>query len=187
MNKLIVISAPSGAGKTSIVHYLMKNINQLSFSISCTSRKKRHNEIDGRDYYFLSSGDFKKKIDSNEFIEWEEVYPDQFYGTLCSEVDRIFDQQKTAIFDVDVDGGINIKNKYHEKCLSIFVMPPSISILEQRLRKRGSESDKDLYNRIEKAKQEMKKQTEFDRVILNENLNDACREACVLIKEFMNV
>ncbi len=181
-----MISAPSGAGKTSIVHYLMENIHQLSFSISCTSRKKRDNEIDGRDYYFLSPDEFQKKIESKEFIEWEEVYPNQFYGTLNSEIDRIFDQERIAIFDIDVDGGINIKNKYRQDCLSIFITPPSLLILEQRLRQRGSESEKDLSDRIEKSQQEMKKKHQFDKVILNDDLKDACTKAFDLIIGFIN-
>ena len=131
MGKLIVISAPSGAGKTSIVHHLLKEIPNLSFSVSACSRGKRAKEIDGKDYHFLGVNGFKKKIEDNAFLEWEEVYENQFYGTLKSEVGRIWDEGKTVIFDVDVVGGLNIKKQYPKECLSVFIMPPSIDVLKE--------------------------------------------------------
>tara|TARA_B100000945_G_C20417648_1_gene615983 strand:+ start:1579 stop:2142 length:564 start_codon:yes stop_codon:yes gene_type:complete len=186
VRKLIVISAPSGAGKTSIVHYLLKNMPSLSFSVSACSRKKRANEIEGKDYYFLDTEGFKAKIKKGDFLEWEEVYKDQFYGTLKSEIERISNQGKTPIFDVDVVGGLNIKNKYPEECLAIFIMPPSISALKKRLSDRGSESEKSLEMRINIAEQEILRNNEFDRVILNNDFNAACEETRKLIIKFIN-
>ena len=133
MRKLIVISAPSGAGKTSIVHYLLKNMPELSFSISACSRNKRANEIDGKDYHFLGVDGFKNKIKENAFLEWEEVYENQFYGTLKSEVEIILNEGKTVIFDVDVVGGLNIKKQYPKESLAIFIMPPSMDVLREIL------------------------------------------------------
>ena len=151
MKKLIVISAPSGAGKTTIVHYLLKKIPELSFSISACSRNKRDNEVNGKDYYFLGIEGFKNKIQENAFIEWEEVYEDHFYGTLKSELERISNEKKAIIFDVDVEGGLNIKKQYQKECLAIFIMPPSVDILRERLSTRGSESEESLQTRIDKA------------------------------------
>ena len=144
MRKLIVISAPSGAGKTSIVHYLLKNIPELDFSVSACSREKRENETDGEDYYFLGVEGFKNKISENAFLEWEQVYKNQYYGTLSSEIERIWKQEKTVIFDVDVEGGLNIKKQYPIDCLAIFIMPPSVEVLAERLIDRGSESSESL-------------------------------------------
>ena len=185
MRKLIVISAPSGAGKTSIVHYLLGEIPNLSFSVSVCSREKRANEIDGKDYHFLSVEGFKQKIEENAFLEWEEVYKNQYYGTLNSEVQRIWDDGKTAIFDVDVVGGISIKKQYPKECLSFFIMPPSIEVLRERLRSRDSESDEMLKKRINKAEEEILRNNEFDRVILNNNFEIACKEAKRLIIDFI--
>jgi len=185
MRKLIVISAPSGAGKTSIVHYLLGEIPNLSFSVSVCSREKRANEIDGKDYHFLSVEGFKQKIEENAFLEWEEVYKNQYYGTLNSEVQRIWDDGKTAIFDVDVVGGISIKKQYPKECLSFFIMPPSIEVLRERLRSRDSESDEMLKKRINKAEEEILRNNEFDRVILNNNFEIACKEAKRLIINFI--
>ena len=185
MRKLIVLSAPSGAGKTSIVHYLLGEISNLSFSVSVCSREKRVNEIDGKDYHFLSVEGFKQKIEENAFLEWEEVYKNQYYGTLNSEVQRIWDDGKTAIFDVDVVGGISIKKQYPKECLSFFIMPPSIEVLRERLRSRDSESDEMLKKRINKAEEEILRNNEFDRVILNNNFEIACKEAKRLIINFI--
>lgn len=185
MRKLIVISGPSGAGKTSIVHFLLQKIEGLSFSVSACSREKRENEMDGTDYYFLGVDGFKRKISEEAFLEWEEVYKNQYYGTLKSEVERIWEKGKTVIFDVDVVGGINIKKQYPSDCLSLFIMPPSLEILKQRLQNRGSESIESLEKRFAKAKEEIARSEEFDTVILNDNLNLARKEAKGLIQTYI--
>ncbi len=185
MQKLIVISAPSGAGKTSLVHYLLKKIPKLSFSISACSRDKRNNETNGKDYYFLGINGFKNKIKENAFLEWEEVYKNQFYGTLKSELERVSGEGKTIIFDVDVIGGLKIKKQYPKNCLAIFVMPPSIEVLTERLRARGSESEKSLQTRINNAAKEISRNNEFDAVILNDNFNLAGEELEELITAFI--
>lgn len=184
MRKLIVISAPSGAGKTSIVHYLLKEIPNLSFSVSACSREKRTKEVDGKDYYFLSVDGFKKKIKENAFLEWEEVYKNQYYGTLKSEVKRIWNDGKTVIFDIDVIGGLNIKKQYSKECFSIFIMPPSVDVLRERLSSRGSESEEMLEKRLNKTEEEIQKNQEFDSVILNDDFEIACKEAKRLIINF---
>jgi len=186
MKKLIVISAPSGAGKTSVVHYLLNSMSELSFSISACSRSKRENEIDGEDYYFLGVEGFKQKIKANAFLEWEEVYKNQFYGTLKSELERVSDQEKVLIFDVDVVGGLNIKKKYPQECLAIFIMPPSVDALRERLRDRGSESEASLQVRIDNAEKEISRNNEFDIVILNDDFNFACQEIKDAIINFIN-
>ncbi len=185
MSRLIVISAPSGAGKTSIVHYLLNEIPNLSFSISACSRKKRSKEIHGKDYYFLSEEEFHNKINEGAFLEWEEVYPDYYYGTLKSEVKRIWGLGTHVIFDIDVNGGINIKNQYKEDCLSIFIMPPSISVLKERLESRDTDSTDSISKRIEKAKQEMKKNTKFDHIVINDEFVVACEKIKELIMNFI--
>ena len=185
MGKLIVISAPSGSGKTSIVHYLLENIPSLSFSVSACSRNKREKEIEGKDYHFLGTENFKIKIKENAFLEWEEVYEGQYYGTLKSEIKRLWEAGKNIIFDVDVLGGLNIKNQYPIECLSIFVMPPSLDALKERLIGRGSESHESLEKRLSKAKQEIMKNQEFDVVILNDNFETACHEAKEVIMNFI--
>ena len=186
MGKLIVISAPSGAGKTSIVHYLLKELPNLCFSISATSRVKRDNEFDGKDYHFLGVEQFKQKIKEDAFLEWEEVYDNQYYGTLKSEIDRIWDIEKTVIFDVDVAGGINIKKQYPSECLSIFIMPPSIEVLKERLKNRGSESEESLAKRLSKAEEEISQNQKFDMVILNDDLQIACTETKEVIINFIH-
>ena len=185
MGKLIVISAPSGAGKTSIVHFLLRKIKALSFSISACSRVKRENEKDGKDYHFLGVEGFKSKILEDAFLEWEEVYENQYYGTLKSELERIWSAGKTVIFDVDVVGGLNIKKQYPAECLSIFIMSPSLAVLEARLQERGSESADSLQKRIEKAKGEIARSGEFDKVILNNDFAMACKEVKHLIQTFI--
>jgi guanylate kinase len=185
VGKLIVISAPSGAGKTSIVHFLLKKIETLSFSVSACSRTKRKKETNGIDYHFLSVEEFQQKIKKGDFLEWEEVYKDQYYGTLKSEVERIWQKGKAVIFDVDVIGGVNIKKQYPTECLSIFIMPPSLEILAERLTGRGSESADSLHKRIAKSKEEIARNGEFDKVILNDNFDIACEEAMQVIRNFI--
>jgi guanylate kinase len=184
--KLIIFSAPSGAGKTTIVKTLLQSIPILEFSISAASRGKRVNEADGKDYYFITADEFRKKVANDEFLEWEEVYYDHFYGTLKSEVERIWAKGCHVIFDVDVVGGLNIKKQYPDQALAIFVMPPSIDELEKRLRKRSTESEENLRKRIDKAKHELTFAPEFDEIIINDNLNNACKEADKLVREFLN-
>jgi len=185
VGKLIVISAPSGAGKTSIVHFLLGKTDALSFSVSACSRARRDNETDGIDYHFLTVDEFQKEIKEDSFLEWEEVYRNQYYGTLKSEVERIWKEGKTVIFDVDVVGGLNIKKQYQKECLSIFIMPPSLAVLEERLQKRGSESKESLQKRVVKAKEEIEKRKEFDQVILNDDFEVACMETMKVIQKFI--
>ena len=185
MKKLIVISAPSGAGKSTIVNYLLKHISSLSFSVSACSRPKRTNEVEGKDYYFISLNEFKNKIRNNDFLEWEEVYPNHFYGTLMTEINKIWSENKTVIFDIDVEGGVNIKNKFPKDCLSIFIMPPTLSALEKRLKIRGTESDEKLSMRLEKAKTEINKSKLFDNIIINDNLDKAFLHAKRLVLDFI--
>jgi len=185
-NKLIIFSAPSGAGKTTIVqHILQKFSDQLEFSISACTRAMRPNEIDGKDYHFISTEDFKHKIKKNEFAEWEEVYQGQFYGTLKSELERIWNSGKQVIFDLDVYGGLNLKTKYGRQSFAIFVMPPSIEVLELRLRQRKTETTESLAKRVAKAKEELLVANQFDKIIVNENLDKACAEAEKLVSEFL--
>jgi guanylate kinase len=186
VGKLIVISAPSGAGKTSIVHHLLKNMLELSFSVSACSREKRDNETHGKDYYFLGVEGFQNKIKEDAYLEWEEVYENQYYGTLKSETERIWSEGKTVIFDVDVIGGLNIKKQYPKECLSLFIMPPSVDVLRQRLSGRGSESEAKLEMRLAKAEQEISKNQEFDKVILNDDFGIACEETMQVITNFIN-
>lgn len=183
--KLVIFSAPSGAGKTTIVRALLDANLDLEFSISACSRPMRGDEIDGKDYYFLGVEGFKKKIEEGAFLEWEEVYKDHYYGTLLSEVDRIWDKGKHVIFDVDVYGGISIKKKFKEKALAIFVMPPSIEVLEDRLRKRSTDSEENIIKRIDKAKHEISKADEFDLIIVNDNLESAIADASKTVRDFL--
>ena len=185
-NKVIIFSAPSGSGKTTVVKHLLQNLtSKLSFSISACSRAPRQNEVNGKDYYFLSVEDFKKGIENKLFLEWEEVYPNLLYGTLLEEVERVWSNGKAIIFDVDVKGGISLKQHFGEKALSIFVAPPSLDVLEKRLRNRGTESEEDLQKRIGKAVQEMKYKSNFDKVLVNENLEKACQEALEMVQDFL--
>lgn len=183
--KCVVFSAPSGAGKTTIVHRLIEKIPSLSFSISACSREARPNEKNGVDYYFLSIDEFKSKIKNNEFIEWEEVYTNNFYGTLSCEIEKIWNENQNVIFDVDVVGGINLKKYFGNKALSIFVKPPSIKILEERLRARKTESEEKIKIRIQKATDEMKRAKEFDYILENNDLNLAVKEIREVILKFL--
>lgn len=184
--KLIIFSAPSGAGKTTLVKNLLATGDlNLEFSISACSRSKREGEVDGKDYYFLSVEDFKQKIKNNEFLEWEEVYEDQFYGTLLSEVDRIWANGNHAIFDVDVVGGLNIKKNFPEDALAIFVMPPSLEVLNERLVGRLTESEESLKRRLLKAEHELSFADQFDVQVVNEVKEVACEEARKLILDFL--
>lgn len=183
--KALIFSAPSGSGKTTIVKYLLQHNADLGFSISASTRDKRgRTETNGVDYYFLSPEEFKKKIDNDEFIEWEEVYAGNFYGTLKSEIERLWAAGKNVIFDVDVKGGIALKNYFQEKALSVFVKVPSLEILKQRLNERGTETEESLSRRIFKAKFEMTFQDKFDVVLLNEDLAKSTAEAQRLYEEF---
>lgn len=183
--KCIIVSAPSGAGKTTLVHHLLNEIEQLSFSISACSREPRQNEINGVDYHFIGLEEFKNKIREEAFIEWEEVYKDSFYGTLKSEIQNIWKQNKSVIFDVDVIGGLNLKREFGEKALSIFILPPSVDQLELRLRSRKTETDEKINIRIRKAKEELSKVDEFDQCIINNDLNTAKQEITHLVKSFL--
>jgi guanylate kinase len=183
--KVLIFSAPSGSGKTTIVKHLLSTNPDLGFSISASTRDKRGRvEEHGKDYYFLSPEEFKEKIDNHEFIEWEEVYAGNFYGTLKSEINRIWSEGKDVIFDVDVKGGISLKDYFGDKGLAIFVKVPSLEVLEQRLKNRSTESATSLSQRLFKAKFEMTFQDEFDVVLVNENLKDSLAEAQMLYDEF---
>ncbi|MFW6096093.1 MAG: guanylate kinase [Bacteroidota bacterium] len=184
--KLIIFSAPSGAGKTSIVKRLLNRDLNLEFSISACSREKRNSEIHGQDYYFLTVEDFKRKIDNDEFVEWEEVYPNHFYGTLKSEVERIRNKGSNLIFDVDVFGGLNLKKLYKEDALAIFVMPPSLQDIEKRLINRSSEEEDKIRLRVAKAEAEINYASHFDKIISNFDLDEAVNEAEQTIREFLN-
>lgn len=186
--KLIVFSAPSGSGKTTIVRHLLAQPElNLEFSISATSREKRSDEVHGKDYYFLSFEDFKTKIKNDEFLEWEEVYRDNFYGTLKTEIERIWAQGKHVIFDIDVSGGLRIKRKFPEETLAIFVKPPSIDELKIRLKKRKTESDDKINMRIAKASIELATAPQFDKIIKNYDLGIALKEAENLVAEFLKL
>jgi guanylate kinase len=186
MNKCIIFSAPSGAGKTTIVKRLLAEKFPLEFSVSATTREKREEEVDGKDYYFLDVSTFKERIDTSDFIEWEEVYKDNFYGTLKEEINRIWAKDKSVIFDVDVVGGVNLKKYFGEKALALFVMPPSIQALEERLKGRGTETPERLATRLGKAKKELITADQFDYVILNDELEKAVGAAKLVISKFLD-
>jgi len=186
--KLLVFSAPSGSGKTTIVRYLLEQKElHLDFSISATSRPKRGEEIDGKDYYFLSAEEFQKKIDDNAFVEYEEVYKDNFYGTLKSELERIWSEGKHVIFDIDVVGGLNIKKQYPEETLAIFVSPPSVEELERRLRYRQTETEEKIQMRIAKAEREIATSDQFDIILKNYDLENAKVDAYKLVSNYLSI
>ena len=184
--KLIVFSAPSGSGKTTLVNHLLKQDLPLGFSISATSRAPRGSEKNGKDYYFLSKESFNKKINENAFIEYEEVYEGTYYGTLNSEIKRLWKEGKHVLFDVDVEGGLNIKKKFPENTLSIFVQPPSIKELEIRLRKRATENEEKIQQRLNKSAEELSFSKNFDVILINDNINEAKKKATNLVKQFIN-
>lgn len=183
--RMLIFTAPSGAGKTTLVRHLLSEYDFLDFSVSATTRAKRAHEIDGKDYYFLSVEEFERRRDVGEFIEWEEVYEGQYYGTLKSEVDRIWQNGKHVVFDIDVKGATSIKSIYKDQCLSVFVRPPSLEILIERLKGRKTESPKSLAKRIERVKREMTYENTFDFVLVNDLLDVAKKEAEYLTENFI--
>ncbi len=183
--KLIVFSAPSGSGKTTIVRHLLGLDLGLDFSISATSRASRGKEEDGKDYYFISAEQFENHIANDDFIEYEEVYTDNYYGTLKSEVERIWKLGKHVVFDIDVIGGLNIKKKFPEQTLAIFVQPPSIEEMERRLRDRNTDSEEKIQERVAKASKELNYAKNFDVILVNDNLENAKKEAEVMVKKFI--
>jgi guanylate kinase len=183
--KLVIISAPSGAGKTTIVKHLLDSGLNLAFSVSATTRSLRGNEKDGVDYFFLTVDEFRKKIDNMEFVEWEEVYKDLFYGTLESELQRIWAEGNHVLFDVDVKGGISLKNKFGKDAIAIFIMPPSVGELENRLVKRGTDSPEKIRIRVDKAAEEIKLAEQFDIVLVNHQLDKAKEEALNIVSSFL--
>lgn len=183
--KCVIFSAPSGAGKTTIVHHLLDQNIGLEFSVSACSRGPRPNEVNGKDYYFLGVEGFKQKINEDAFVEWEEVYTDNFYGTLKSEVERIWKNGNAVIFDVDVIGGLNLKKIFGENALAVFVEPPSVDELEKRLRGRSTETEEKIAQRLAKAREEISYSEQFDVILINDDLEKACDQAEMLVKTFL--
>ncbi len=185
--KIIIITAPSGAGKTSITHYLLKKYPQLSFSISAATRNSRGLEKNGVDYYFMSVEDFQQKIRNNDFLEWEMVYEGKYYGTLKSELDRIWQNDQLPMLDIDVKGAIHVQQQYPQSTLSIFIEPPGVEELKRRLEGRGTETQESLQARINKASYEISFKHHFNHVIINDELEKACHEAAAIIEKFMEI
>lgn len=185
MKKVIIFSAPSGAGKSTIVNYLLSKDIGLEFSVSATSRPPRGNEVHGREYYFFSTEEFREKIEAGEFLEWEEVYEGCYYGTLKSEIDRIWAKGHTVVFDVDVVGGMNVKKIFGDQALSLFVKAPSVEVLRQRLIGRGTDTMEKIAQRVAKAEYEMTFENKFDVVIVNNQLDQALRQAERVVREFL--
>jgi guanylate kinase len=184
--KIIIITAPSGAGKTSITKHLLKTFpDKLAFSISATTRQKRSYEKDGIDYYFMSVDEFKEKIQHNAFVEWEMVYEGKYYGTLKSEIHRIWKEEKVPLLDVDVQGAIHVQQQHGDQSLSIFIEPPSVDELKKRLNSRGTETDESLATRLNKATYELSFKDHFDTVIVNDDLEKACKEAVDIVAKFL--
>lgn len=184
-HRLVLFCGPSGSGKTTIVHHLMQEFPSMRFSISATTRPRRDSEEHGKDYYFLSVEEFKSRLESGDFLEWEEVYPDRFYGTLKSEVERILNNDHIALFDVDVEGGLQIKKFFGRQLLDVFVMPPSVDELHKRLVARATESEESLMKRLSKAEKEMQYAFRFNQVIVNTDLDTAKREAVEKVRAFL--
>lgn len=185
--RVLIISAPSGAGKSTLVDYLMNSGLPLGFSVSATSRKPRGREVNGKEYYFITADEFRKKIRAGEFIEWQEVYRDHFYGSLKSEIERITADGNTPLFDVDVQGGINLKKIFGRDAMAIFIMPPSLDALRARLLHRGTDTEEQIRMRIEKASSELLLADRFDRVVVNDDLSKACNEIETIVKTFLNI
>jgi guanylate kinase len=185
--KMMVFAAPSGSGKTTIVRHLLEKYDELAFSISATTREKRAYEVDGRDYYFLSQDKFREKIKNNDFVEWVEVYEGRYYGTLRSEVERLWKEGKSVLFDIDVVGAMKIKEKYGDSCLAVFVKPPDIETLIERLRKRKTETEDTLKTRRERFEKELAFEDRFDRVLINDDLMLALEEAEHMVREFLRL
>lgn len=186
-HKIIILAAPSGAGKTTIKSRLLANMpDKLSFSISAATRKIRVGEQDGVDYFFISEQDFKNKIDHNQFVEWEMVYPGAYYGTTVAEIERIWDEHKTPILDIDVQGAMRVKELYGEKAISIFILPPSLEVLKDRLQKRGTDNEVQIKTRIEKAAEEIAFSKNFDHIVLNDDLNKASEQVKLLVIDFLS-
>ena len=183
--KLVIFSAPSGAGKSTLVHYLLPKFPQLSFSISATSRAPRGEERHGKDYYFLSAEEFASRAQQGDFLEWEEVYKGTCYGTLKSEVERLWAAGKTVVFDIDVVGALNLKKQFGDRALALFVQAPSLEVLEERLRGRATDSAEKIEERVAKATVEMKRAPEFDRVVVNDVLEDAKAESAKILADFL--
>jgi guanylate kinase len=187
LRKLIIITAPSGAGKTSITHYLLDKISALAFSVSATTRAQRSHEVNGRDYYFISEDEFKHKISNREFVEWEMVYKGKYYGTLHSVLERIWNLEKIPVLDIDVKGAIHVMQQFSGRCLTIFVQPPSIHELQRRLESRGTETMETLEARLNKASYELSFSHQFHHIIINENLEKACTETELIVRNFLTV
>lgn len=185
-HKIIIITAPSGAGKTSITHHLMQVFPQLAFSVSAATRQARGNEQNGVDYYFMSVDEFQQKIQNNEFVEWEMVYEGKFYGTLKSEMTRIWNNNQVPILDIDVKGAIHVKQQYPDAALTIFIEPPSVAELKKRLESRGTETEESLAARVNKAAYEISFKDQFDKSIVNDNLEEAREKAAAIVENFLN-
>ena len=183
--RLVIITAPSGAGKTTIVKYLMEAGLPLGFSVSACTRNRRNGEVDGQDYYFISKDAFRTKIANNEFAEYEEVYEGSYYGTLKVELERLWNQDKAVLFDIDVKGALALKNLFKENALTVFIQPPSVEVLIERLTARNTESEESLQKRIAKASLELSYRDKFDQTVLNDNLEKACAETLALVRNFI--
>lgn len=186
MRKAIIVSAPSGAGKTTLVRHLLAALPVLEFSVSAASRPKRDGETDGRDYYFISTAEFRNKIEQDQFVEWEEVYHGSYYGTLKSELERIWAKGGIPIFDVDVVGGLNLKRYFGADAIAIFIQPPNIEVLHHRLKNRGTEDDESLSKRLSKAQFELTFADQFDTIIINDHLESKCIEITDIVSNFLS-
>ena len=186
-NKIIIITAPSGAGKTSITRFLLREFPQLSFSVSASTRSARTNEKNGVDYYFMTTDEFTRKIQQNEFVEWEMVYEGKYYGTLKSELERIWNKQQVPVLDIDVKGAIHVQRQFPDTTLSIFVEPPSVEELKRRLGRRGTETEESLQDRVNKASYEISFKHHFGKIILNDQLDRACKSAKEVVRDFLQL